>query len=152
GVQPGSLQPGLAAATASTDTTAPTSVITYPPPGTSFTVGSTVTITGTASDSGGGIVGGVEVSVDGGATWHPATGRASWSYTWVPGAAGNFTVKSRAVDDSGNLENPAAGVTVTVAPTITNVTIWPSTAQPGTASANDSTPQELGVKFRSDSA
>ena len=28
---------------------------------------------------GGGVVGGVEVSTDGGATWHPATGRASWT-------------------------------------------------------------------------
>ena len=42
-------------------------------------------ITGTATDGdGGGIVGGVEVSVDGGQTWHPATGRADWRYTWTP--------------------------------------------------------------------
>ena len=31
-------------------------------------------------------VGGVEVSVDGGATWHPATGRENWTYSWTPGA------------------------------------------------------------------
>ena len=43
-----------------------------------------VTITGTATDAGGGVVGGVEVSVDGGATWHPAAGRATWTYTWTP--------------------------------------------------------------------
>src|SRR5207248_3723209 len=84
GVQPGSLQPGLVAATASTDTTAPTSAITSPAAGTTVQTGTPVTITGTASDSGGGIVGGVEVSVDGGATWHPAAGRSSWSYTWMP--------------------------------------------------------------------
>ena len=35
-----------------------------------------VTISGTATDTGGGVVGGVEVSTDDGATWHPATGRA----------------------------------------------------------------------------
>ena len=40
-------------------------------------------ITGTATDTGGGVVGGVEVSVDGG-TWHPATGRENWSYSWIP--------------------------------------------------------------------
>ena len=25
-----------------------------------------------------------EVSVDGGLTWHPAVGRASWTYTFLP--------------------------------------------------------------------
>jgi hypothetical protein len=54
------------------------------------------------------------VSTDGGATWHPAVGRASWSYTWTPNAAGSAVIKCRAVDDSGNLQTPGAGVTVTV--------------------------------------
>ena len=74
-----------------------------------------MTITGNISDTGGGVVGGVEVSVDGGATWHPASGRASWTYAWtVPGAPGSVTIRSRAADDSGNLETPSAGITVTV--------------------------------------
>ena len=47
-------------------------------------LGTPFTITGTATDTGGGRVGGVEVSVDGGTTWHPATGRANWTYTWTP--------------------------------------------------------------------
>ena len=42
-------------------------------------------ISGTATDTGGGVVGGVEVSTDGGTTWHPATGRGTWTYTWTPG-------------------------------------------------------------------
>ena len=42
-----------------------------------------VTVTGTASDSGGGVVAGVEVSTDGGTTWHPATGTTSWTYSWL---------------------------------------------------------------------
>ncbi len=37
--------------------------------------GPPVTITGTATDTGGGRVGGVEVSTDDGSTWHPASGR-----------------------------------------------------------------------------
>ena len=41
-------------------------------------------LTGTAADAGGGRVGAVEVSVDGGASWHPADGRETWSYTWTP--------------------------------------------------------------------
>ena len=51
--------------------------------------GAAVTITGTATDTGGGVVGGVEVSTDGGTTWHPATGRGTWTYTWTPGRRGH---------------------------------------------------------------
>ena len=91
GVQPGTLQSGLVPATASTDTTAPTSTITSPTAGS--TVQGSMTITGTATDTGGGVVGGVEVSVDGGATWHPATGRENWSYTWQPSALGSVTIQ-----------------------------------------------------------
>src|SRR5262249_11566461 len=78
--------------------------------------GGTYTISGTASDQGGGVVGGVEISTDGGLTWHPVTGRTSWTYTWTPTVSGIVTVKTRAVDDSGNLETPGGGVTVTVRP------------------------------------
>ena len=114
GVQPGTLQAGLVAATASTDTTAPTSTITSPASGATVQSGVPVTITGTATDTGGGLVGGVEVSTDDGATWHPATGRGSWSYTWTPAAPAPTTIKSRAADDSGNIGAPGAGIPVTV--------------------------------------
>ena len=66
GAQPATLESDLKAASASTDHTAPTSAITSPSAGASFTNGSTVTVTGTATDSGGGVVAGVEVSTDGG--------------------------------------------------------------------------------------
>jgi hypothetical protein len=114
GAQPVTLQPGLVAASASTDTVPPTATITSPTNGASVVSGAPVTITGTASDSGGGVVGGVEVSVDGGATWHPASGRASWSYTWVPTVSGAESIRSRATDDSANLGPPSAAVNVTV--------------------------------------
>src|SRR4029077_2495589 len=104
GVQPATLQSGLTSATASTDTTPPRSTITSPAPGTTVTAGSQVTVSGTAQDFGGGVVGGVEVSVDGGATWPPAVGRENWSYVFTPSTSGTLTVQSRAVDDSGNLE------------------------------------------------
>src|SRR6267378_2811126 len=109
GAQPASIQPGLVTATASTDFVAPTSTITSPANGSTVPTGSTVTISGTASDAGGGIVAGVEVSVDGGVTWHPATGRTNWNYSWTAGAGVSVTIKSRAVDASGNLENASAG-------------------------------------------
>jgi hypothetical protein len=117
--QPATLQAGLVAATASTDVPPPTSVITSPAGGAHLTVGSAVTITGTATDAGGGVVAGVEVSVDGGQTWHPvgmgaAATTVTWSYSWVPVTPGPITIKSRGTDDSGNVETPLAGVTVSV--------------------------------------
>src|SRR5262249_22016974 len=112
---------------------------------------SQVTITGTASDTGG-VVGGVEVSVDGGTTWHPATGRGSWTFLWTVNGSGQVTIKSRAVDDSGNLETPGAGVTVTVsgAGGACPCTIWPASPTPAVASAPDNASVNVGVKFRSD--
>jgi len=71
-------------------------------------------ISGTAQDVGGGQVAAVEVSTDEGETWHPASGRQSWNYSWLPLDVGTFTILSRAVDDSGNLEQPGRGVTVTI--------------------------------------
>ncbi|HSI59540.1 MAG TPA: Ig-like domain-containing protein [Ideonella sp.] len=152
GSQPGTLQPNLFSASASTDTTAPTSAITSPAAGANLPLATTVTISGTASDSGG-VVGGVEVSVDGGATWHPATGRGTWSYAWTSGPSGPVTIRSRAVDDSGNLETPASGTTVTVAGSQTcPCTIWPALATPAVASDSDTGSVNLGVKFRTDQA
>ncbi|MGH9563806.1 MAG: N,N-dimethylformamidase beta subunit family domain-containing protein, partial [Terracidiphilus sp.] len=115
GVQPATLQSGLLAASASTDFTPPTSTITSPTPGTLLKLSTSVTVSGTATDAGGGVVGGVEVSGDGGQSWHPASGRGSWTYTFVtPKTNGSITILSRAVDDSGNIETPGPGVTVAV--------------------------------------
>jgi len=112
GVQPTTLEPGLVPAVASTDATAPLSTIAEP--GTPPRLGAELTLRGTASDAGGGVVAAVEVSFDGGERWHPAEGRSEWSYTWVPDRAGTVSIRSRAVDDSGNLETPGPGVEVTV--------------------------------------
>src|SRR6185312_3313307 len=72
GAQPGSLQIGadsanpLIATSASSDVFAPTSTIISPAAGGSVSSGDPATISGTATDSGGGSVAGVEVSVDNG--------------------------------------------------------------------------------------
>ena len=106
GVQPLTLQPGLSAATASADTTAPTSTITSPAHSSGVPANTFVTISGTATDGGGGTVAGVEVTVDGGTTWQRATGRGSWTYSWQTGSPRTVSIFSRASDDSGNLEQP----------------------------------------------
>lgn len=114
GVQPGTIQAGLVPAVQSTDVTPPVSTITSPLNGSTVEFGSLVTITGTAADSGGGTVAAVEVSVDGGKTWDRATGRDSWSYSWTALASGSAHIQSRAIDDSGNVESPGPGITVSV--------------------------------------
>ena len=155
GTQPSTLQAGLTAATASADATAPSSAITAPAAGATVQPGAQVTISGTASDAGGGVVGGVEVSTDNGQTWHPATGRGPWTYTWTPAFAGTATLRSRAVDDSGNLESPGAGVTVTVGSASASCpcNIWGAGATPATpAETTDNSAVEVGVKFRASTA
>src|SRR6266403_1504625 len=152
GAQPATLQSGVVPAIASTDTTPPRSTIVSPVPGTIMSAGSPVTVSGTALDLGGGVVGGVEVSPDGGNTWHPAVGRENWSYTLVPTNAGPINIQSRAVDDSGNLEIPSPGTIVTAVPQICPCTIWPSTSTPTTTDTGSNSPLELGVQFRSDSS
>jgi hypothetical protein len=114
GVQPATLQGGLVPAVASTDTIPPVSAITSPSSGSTVAPGSSVTISGTATDSGGGVVGGVEISVDAGTTWHPAVGRENWTYTTTFNNNATVNIRSRAVDDSGNLEVPGPGITITV--------------------------------------
>jgi hypothetical protein len=101
------------------DTTPPTSTITSPTAGATVLIGTQVAITGAASDTGGGSVVRVEVSVDGGATWNPAIGTNTWSFNWMPSAPGQATIKTRAVDNAGNIQNPPAEITVTVRVPIT---------------------------------
>jgi hypothetical protein len=143
--QPATLQTGLVAASPSTDSTAPTSTITNPPA--TVADGTQVTLTGTATDTGGGAVAGVEVSTDGGTSWHEASGTTSWSYTWTAHGSPSTTIKWRAVDDSGNLQTAGAGVTVNVT---CPCSIWgPNTTPPNTDSS-DTGGIEVGVKFTSD--
>ena len=113
GVQPATLAPDLVRAEASEDRESPVSRIDEPRTGSSLPPGP-VQISGASHDRGGGCVAAVEVSVDGGATWHPVEGREAWRYEWKPEGPGTWTILCRAVDDSGNLEAPGAGVTVTV--------------------------------------
>ena len=148
GAQPATLQGGLVAASASTDHSAPTATISTPNGGANFQSGSPITISGTATDAGGGQVGGVEVSTDYGNSWHPAQGRASWSYRWTPGTVGAATIRARAVDDSGNLQAPGAQVSINVVQRPCPCSIWDDSAS-GPA-ADDPSAVEVGVKFRSD--
>lgn len=149
GVQPVTLQPGLVPASASTDAVVPTSTIVTPGFGAAVVSGVPLVVAGTASDSGG-RVGGIEVSVDGGTSWHPAVGRDAWSYAWTPGAPGPVTIRSRAVDDSGNLESAGPGIPVTVTPAGSTGCPCNLFQTAGGPAANDPASVEVGVRFRAD--
>ena len=79
------------------------------------------------------------------------SGRSAWSYSWTPGTTGSMTIKSRAVDDSGNLEAPSVGVTVNVVPPSCPCSLWSNSVTPLVPSDADTSSVELGVKFQADS-
>lgn len=142
GVQPGALRPGLAPASASADAAPPVSAVTFPAPGALLAPGSLVTVSGTAADAGGGQVGGVELSTDNGNTWRSAQGRGSWFYRWPVSGTGTAVLRSRAGDDSGNVESPGPGHAVHLgtaappAPAVSSPSITglsPSSATAGSA-------------------
>ena len=151
-VQPYSLMAGLTPAAASSDATAPTSTITSPAQDANLSNGSAVTISGKASDSGG-VVAAVEVSTDGGTTWHPVTTMSNpgvavtWSYSWTAHGSPSATIESRAVDDSENIENPSSGTTVNMA---CPCSIWGPAAVPTTIDSGSTASTEVGVKFKVD--
>jgi hypothetical protein len=150
GVQPTTRMATLVAATASTDRSPPTARITSPAAGATATVGAPFTVTGTASDAGG-VVAGVEVSTDGGATWRHAAGRATWSYVWTPSAIGSRALLVRAIDDSANIQPVPAAVTVT-SQLRCPCSIWNDNVVPATPAADDGGAVQLGLKFRADTA
>ncbi len=150
GVTPQTLQASLVLAQSSTDHTAPTAVITSPSGGASISEGTAVTITGTASDVGG-IVAGIEVSTDGGNTWHPATGTTNWSYSWSASGLGTQLIEARATDDSVNLQSNPARVSVNVTAS-SGGSLFSASNTPAQTNLNDGSPIEAGVKFTSSSA
>ncbi len=98
-VRPATLQSGLVPGVPSTDFTPPETRI-----GSLNAHAGSLVVGGLATDFGGGVVAGTEISTDGGASWHPATeSGGQWLYNWVPSQAGEVTVLARSVDDSVNL-------------------------------------------------
>jgi len=149
---PGTLQSNLVMPSVLNDVQAPTSVIVSPIHNANVSGGS-ITISGTSADNGGGALGGVEVSVDGGSTWHIASGYENWSYTFSPSGYGTINIQVRAWDEFGNVE------TVGTLPSANSIAI--NLTGPFNYSVfNDTYPQqppvfytggplELGMKFRS---
>jgi hypothetical protein len=148
GAQPATLQTGLTIATKSTDAVGPTVSVSSPASGANVSAGVAVNISGTATDTGG-VVGGVEVSTDGGSTWHPATGRGSWSYSWTPVGTGAASIQVRASDDSANIGSTVT-VPVTVGARTCPCSLWSPANGPTGNPDPDAVGTELGTRFRSD--
>lgn len=146
GAQPRSLASDLSPATASTDTVGPTVSFANPLPGANRANGARLTVSGSATDTGGGRVAGVEVSTDDGDTWHPATTldltTGAWTYTAVQHGLGAETIRARATDDSANTGPVATrGVNVTCPCTVYGAD------EPAIPAASDSSATELGMRF-----
>jgi hypothetical protein len=105
------------------DNTPPGSVIKEPQDN-SYLRGSNYAIKGSANDDiGGSGLAKVQVSVDGGKTWEDAGGSDPWIYEWELPQDGTYVIKSRAIDEAGNIETPSIGVTVTIDNTMPNALI-----------------------------
>ena len=142
GAVPTTLMAGMVQPTASTDTTAPVVTVAAPAANASVGNGSLVTVSGTATDAGG-VVTTVEVSLDGGTTYHRATGTSSWTYTAVQSGVGAQSIKVRASDDSANLSTPVSrAVTVNCPCSLFGAQV------PATPTTSDSSAVELGVQVR----
>ncbi len=105
GPLPTTLAAGMVMPSASTDTTPPSVTVASPASATTINQGSLVTVSGSASDSAGQVAG-VEVSVDGGATFHPADGTTSWTYSGILTGNGPGAIQARATDDSVRTSSP----------------------------------------------
>jgi hypothetical protein len=93
-----------------TSNTAPLVSITSPASGSTYALGAPLTIQASASDTDG-TIGSVQFFVNGALLSSKST--APYTASWNPGAPGNYTLRSIAIDDAGNqtLSNP---VTVTI--------------------------------------
>jgi PKD repeat protein len=87
-------------------------------------------------------------SLPSGLTLNPTTGTISGAPTAV--ATSNFT--ARVTDSASPTATSSKALSIAVAAMPTTVTIWPSTAVPGTVDGGADSSVELGIKFRSDVA
>ena len=157
GVQPATLQLGLLPASASADVVPPVSDITFPADGASVPVGVAGHDPGNGERRGARSGRGRRGVGRRGADLAPGPGHASPGRTCGrrPTAAA-YTVLTRAVDDSANLEAPGAGRTIVAGspppPPTGTVSIWADGVTPAVPNTNDPNAVEVGVKFRSATA
>lgn len=142
---PTDLMDGLVMPTAPKDLVAPTVTVTDAPSGT-VKNGQQITVSGTASDTGG-IVAAVEYSFDGGTTWSRAEGTTAWTFTAAQQGTGEADLLVRAIDDSANYPQTAAAVSLNVSGPYSVF----GDVTPKVADAQDNSAVELGLRFTAQS-
>ncbi len=105
--QPTTLMAGLVAASRSTDTTGPTVTITSPTGGASIAQRRRSAPSPARRRTRRRRRAGVEVSTNGGDTWHPATGTTSWTYPYVQTGMGTTDLRVRAIRRLGQHRAPS---------------------------------------------
>ncbi len=75
---------------------------------------------------------------------------SSGAITGTPTTAGTSSFTAQVADASSPAQTATKVLSITISSAPTSVTIWPSTAVPGTADSGPDSAVELGVKFRSD--
>jgi hypothetical protein len=94
-------------------------------------------------------------------TWSIASGAlptglalnaTSGAITGTPTTAGAFSFTAQATDAGSPVQSVSKPLSITVVSVAAAVSIWPTTAVPGTADGGADSPVELGVKLRSDVA
>lgn len=138
------------------------SVIAAPFDGSQIAVGKAVAITGVAWSGDAGPISAVDVSVDGGRNWKPATLRADqrtrfgwrqWEYRWTPTEESYHTILARARDEAGNTQpmdqewNPS-GYLWNVVPRV-RVDVVKQPAAPSQTAAPTTATTEAPASFRS---
>jgi hypothetical protein len=83
----------------------------------------------------------VEYSTDNAASWHPANGTATWSFSYYASGDPTSTVQVRAIDDTANI-----GTASSRSITVTGDTSLFGARVPGTPATTDASAVELGVK------
>jgi len=87
-------------------------------------------------------------SLPGGLALNAATG----ALTGTPTNTGTFTFTARVSDAGSSQQIASSALSITISSAPATVTIWPSSAVPGTADGGPDSAVELGVKFKSDVA
>ncbi len=89
------------------------------------------------------MVAGVEVSTDGGSTWHPpAAGKQNWTYSYIQQGLANATIQVRAIDDSANIGTPTTRNLVLSGP----YSVFGQTV-PAIQDSGDGGAYEMGLRF-----
>jgi hypothetical protein len=126
----------------------PSIALTSPLSGATYAAPATVPLTASVTANGHAIT---QVQFYNGTTLLGTVAAAPYSFSWSNVSVGSYSLTAKVVYDAGSTATSAL-VNVTCFNATSVVTIWPTTAVPGSVDDGPDSAVELGVKFRSDVA